>query len=134
VLWDEAVTPALMNDTDGAPLPGQSTGHASEETGVQQYAWRDAWVIAPRGDFDLCSITPLADALADAIERHSKVVLDASDITFADSTLLNLLILTHQAGSLRVAAPSTQLQRLFKITGVDSYLYLRDTVDEAATS
>ncbi|MGA5171165.1 MULTISPECIES: STAS domain-containing protein [Streptomyces] len=108
------------------------SGHASDGTGVQQYAWRDAWVIAARGDYDLYSITPLADALADAIEKHTKVVLDASGITFADSTLLNLLILTHQAGPLRVAAPSNQVQRLLKITGVDAYLHVRDTVDDAA--
>ncbi|MER5296373.1 STAS domain-containing protein, partial [Streptomyces pharetrae] len=69
-----------------------------------------------------------------AVEAHPKVVLDASGITFADSTLLNLLILTHQAGTLRVAAPSQQLQRLCEITAVDTVLEIRQTVDDAATS
>ncbi|MFE5634012.1 STAS domain-containing protein [Streptomyces sp. NPDC056543] len=101
---------------------------------MQQYAWRDAWVIVARGEYDMGSITPLADALADAIEKHPRVVLDASGITFADSTMLNLLIVTHQAGALRVAAPAPQVQRLLKITGVDAYLQVRDTVDDAAIS
>ncbi|MGI5358782.1 STAS domain-containing protein [Streptomyces sp. CA-252508] len=134
MLWDEAVTPVLTNDADGAPLSGQSSGDTSDATGVRQYAWRDAWVVVARGDFDLCSITPVADALAGAVKRHAKVVLDASGITFADSTLLNLLISTHQAGTLRIAAPSTQMRRLLEITGVDAYLQVRDTVDHAALS
>ncbi len=62
------------------------------------------------------------------------MVLDASGVDFGDSALLNLLILTHQAGNLRVAAPPQQLQRLFEMTGVDTVLEIRETVDAAAVS
>ncbi|MGW8063982.1 STAS domain-containing protein [Streptomyces ziwulingensis] len=66
-------------------------------------------------------------------QGHAKVVLDASGITFADSVLLNLLILTHQAADLRVAAPTRQLRRLLRLTAVDSVLKVRATVEEAVT-
>ncbi|MER5832632.1 STAS domain-containing protein [Streptomyces sp. NPDC002130] len=132
--WDEAGMPALTRDTGAETLPERPTAPASEGAAVLQYEWRGAWVVIARGSYDMDSITPLADALAVAVRKHPKVILDASGITFADSTLLNLLILTHQAGTLRVVAPSAQLKRLCEITGVDSILQTRDSVDDAAVS
>ncbi|WP_338118896.1 STAS domain-containing protein [Streptomyces tendae] len=67
-----------------------------------------------------------------AAAEHSKVVLDASGFTFADSRLLNPLIPTHRTVDLRVAAPTRQLCRLLEITGVDALLTVRSTVEEAA--
>ncbi|MGA5363522.1 STAS domain-containing protein [Streptomyces purpurascens] len=131
---DEAVMPTPMNNAGGKPLPEQAAEQASQEPAVRQYEWHGAWVVAARGAYDMHSIKPLADALVTAARKLPKVVLDASGVTFADSTFLNLLILTHQAGTLRVVAPSPQLQRLCEITGVDSILEIRDTVDDAAAS
>jgi anti-anti-sigma factor len=125
---------ALTRGIGGEPLPGPAAVHASEGAAVPQYDWCGAWVVHARGSYDMDTITPLADALETAVRRHPKVILDASGITFADSTLLNLLILTHQAGTLRVVAPSPQLRRLCEITGVDGILEIRDTVDAAAAS
>ena len=132
--WDEAAKPALTSDTGGTPLPEKTTEHVSGGGAVRQYAWRGAWVVAAHGSYDMDSITPLADALETAARKHPKVILDASGVTFADSMLLNLLILTHQAGNLRVVAPSQQLRRLCEITGVDGLLEIRATVDDAAVS
>ncbi|AQS72428.1 STAS domain-containing protein [Streptomyces pactum] len=99
---------------------------------VAQYEGRGVRVVVARGSYDMHSITSLADALDTATREHRKVVLDASGITFADSTLLNLLILTHQATDLRVAAPTQQLRRVLELTGVDAVLTVRATVEEAA--
>ncbi|MEU5366531.1 STAS domain-containing protein [Streptomyces sp. NPDC005925] len=98
---------------------------------VVQYEWCGAWVVGARGSYDMQSITHLADALDTAAKRHAKVILDASGITFADSTLLNLLILTHQTADFRVAAPTAQLRRLLELTGVDTVLKVRATMEEA---
>ncbi len=49
---------------------------------------------------------------------------------FADSALLNLLIFTHQTGMLRIVTPSQQVRRLFGISGVDSVLEIRQTIEE----
>lgn len=99
---------------------------------VVQYEWDGVWVVRARGSCDMDTITRLADALDTAAKRHAKVILDASGISFADSTLLNLLIVTHQAADFRVAAPSQQLDRLLQLTGVDTVLKVRTTVEEAA--
>ncbi|MFF9455864.1 STAS domain-containing protein [Streptomyces flaveolus] len=103
-----------------------------DQTMVVQYEWCGAWVVGARGAYDMNSITSLADALDTAAKQHPKVVLDASGITFADSTLLNLLIHTHQAADFRVAAPPQQVTRLLELTGVDTVLKVRPTVEDAA--
>ncbi|WP_371241690.1 STAS domain-containing protein [Streptomyces pimonensis] len=123
----------------GEAVTGRSSGadgsrsQVLDQSAVVQYEWRGAWVVGARGSYDISSITPLADALGAAAKEHPRVVLDASGIAFADSTLLNLLILTHRAADLRVAAPPRQLQRLLQLTGVDTVLKVRATVEEAAT-
>ncbi|MFF9001299.1 STAS domain-containing protein [Streptomyces achromogenes] len=91
-----------------------------------------AWVVSARGSCDMQSITPLAEALGTAAKQHRKVVLDASGIVFGDSALLNLLILTHHEADLRVAAPAQQMRRLLELTGTDTLLKVRATVEEAA--
>ncbi|MFH8419239.1 STAS domain-containing protein [Streptomyces collinus] len=130
--WNEAGTPTLVSGR--GEKPGHGTAHASHTAGVQQYERSGASVIEARGSYDMDSITPLADALAVAARQYPKVILDASGITFADSTFLNLLILTHQAGTLRVVAPSQPVRRLCEITGVDQLLEIRGTIEEAAVS
>ncbi|MEU9645987.1 STAS domain-containing protein [Streptomyces sp. NPDC048188] len=120
---------AVTGCTDAADAGRtQDLGQAA----VAQYEWGGVCVVGASGSYDLYSITPLSEALDAAAREHSKVVLDASRITFADSTLLNLLILTQRAVDLRVAAPTQQLRRLLDVTGVDTLLKVRETVEEAA--
>lgn len=98
-----------------------------------QYELSGAWVVVARGDYDMNSMGPLADALQTAARKHSRVVLDASGVTFADSTFLNLLMHIHPMTSLRVAAPASQLKRVLEITGADTVLDIRDSVEDATT-
>ncbi|MEV6951034.1 STAS domain-containing protein [Streptomyces sp. NPDC051183] len=88
-------------------------------------------VIEARGEFDLSTVAPLSDALAEAARTHSRVVLDASGIRFGDSSLLNLLLRVHRTTDLRIAAPGHQLRNLFAITGADTVLVVRDSVRSA---
>lgn len=128
--WDEAVVPRVRSSAEEQCRPDRAGEHAMDAT-VIQYERRGAWVVAAHGSYDMHSITPLAAALDDAARKRAKVVLDASGIVFADSALLNLLMRTHRAGTLRVAAPRRQLRRLFELTGLDDVLQVRETVDDA---
>ncbi|GGS58234.1 hypothetical protein GCM10010206_20150 [Streptomyces cinerochromogenes] len=131
--WSEAVMPMLMSGDGGNQRAGQA-GDSGPVTAVQQREWRGAWVIAAHGSYDMHTTPPLADALDSAVRKHPKVILDASGIDFADSSFLNLLIVAHHTGTLRVAAPPAQLRRLFEITGTDTVLEVRETVHDAAAS
>src|SRR5690349_15039676 len=93
---DEEVT-RRSSGADGSRL------QVLDQAAVVQYDWCGVRVVGARGSYDSSSVTPLTDALATAARECSRVVLDASGVTFADSALLNLLILTRQATDLRVA-------------------------------
>ncbi|MFI2780287.1 STAS domain-containing protein [Streptomyces sp. ALB3] len=101
---------------------------------VEQYDCGEAWVVVAHGEYDMGTIAPLADALSAAAREHPKVVLDTSDVTFADSSFLNLLILAHRTTTLRLVAPGPQLRRLLEVSGVDFFLEVRATVEEAVAS
>ncbi|MEU3838780.1 STAS domain-containing protein [Streptomyces sp. NPDC028635] len=134
MVWDEAVVPTVASSTSATLLPEQTTGSVSHGAGVLQCDQHGAWVIEAHGDYDMQSIKPLADALDAAAKKYPKVILDASQVTFADSTFLNLLILTHQATALRLVAPSAPVRRLCAITAVDTLLEIRDTIEDATAS
>ncbi|MFD5450235.1 STAS domain-containing protein [Streptomyces sp. NPDC003470] len=109
-----------------------SRAQAPDQTVVVQYERCGARVVGARGSYDMYSVPPLADALDAAARECRRVVLDASGITFADSALVNLLVLTHHAADLRIAAPTQQVRRLLELTALDTVLKVRATVEEAA--
>ncbi|RST04281.1 anti-sigma factor antagonist [Streptomyces sp. WAC07149] len=88
-------------------------------------------VVAARGELDQDTLPSLEEALTAAADRHAVVVLDASSVTFGDSSFLNLLLRLHRLTELRVAAPGEQLLRLFALTGADTVLSLHPTVQDA---
>ncbi|MGC5363854.1 STAS domain-containing protein [Streptomyces sp. DT24] len=131
---NEAALSTRTSSTSGTLALKQFTAHTTYGPEPRQYEYCGAWVIAAAGEYDMGSIAPLQEALHNAARQYPKVVLEASAVTFADSTFLNLLILTHQTGTLRLVAPSAQVRRLCEITGVDSILDIRQTIEEATAS
>ncbi|MFJ6000455.1 STAS domain-containing protein [Streptomyces sp. NPDC092370] len=119
-------------DRDRQEPSDHLNGHAPGRAAVVQYELGGAWVVVAHGDYDMDSIGPLADALQTAAHKHSRVVLDASGVTFADSTFLNLLHI-HPMTSPRVAAPAPQLKRVLEITGADTVLDIRASVADATS-
>jgi len=90
-----------------------------------------ARVVAAGGDLDIENLGPLRQALETAAE-DPLVVLDASGITFADSSFLSVLLGVRQLTDLRIAGAPPQLLRLLEITGADRIIPLYGTVYEAA--
>ncbi|MFJ4964011.1 hypothetical protein EES43_27735 [Streptomyces sp. ADI96-02] len=88
-------------------------------------------VLAPAGDLDHDSLDPWRTAIDDAVTTHGGLVLDAGGITFADSAFLQVVIATHHAADLRIAALPPGVRRLFAVVGVDTFLNLYATVDDA---
>lgn len=129
---DEAVTPRCADGAGGDRAGERGVVSLLERAAVTQYEGHGARVVVPRGSYDIESIDPLAAVLATASAEHRTIVLDASGITFADSALLNLLIVTRKKADLRLAAPTPQLQRILEITGVDTIVKVRATVEDAA--
>ncbi|MFF8973667.1 STAS domain-containing protein [Streptomyces sp. NPDC014995] len=120
-------------DRDRQEPSAHLNGHAPGRAAVVQYELGGAWVVVAHGDYDMNSMGPVADALQTAARKHSRVVLDASGVTFADSTFLNLLLHIHPMTSLRVAGPTPQFKRVLEITGADTVLDVRDSVADATS-
>ena len=81
-----------------------------------------------RGEVDLHT----APKVEDAIERASRaddvgaVVVDVGGVAFMDSTALSTLMrskdsLQQRGISLRLAAPSKAVERIFSVTGFEDY-------------
>ncbi|MFD8309072.1 STAS domain-containing protein [Streptomyces sp. NPDC059690] len=123
----------MATPDDDSTLFPQFNEHIPMQIGVVQYERGGAWVVVAHGAYDLHSIGQLADALETAAAKHARVVLDASGVAFADSSFLNLLLSTHRMTDLRVAGPTPQLRRVLEMTGADTVLDIRATVDDAVT-
>jgi anti-anti-sigma factor len=92
-------------------------------------------VISVTGELDLVSADGLR-AQVTAAEPGSSIVLDLSAVDFCDSSGLRALVdadLQTRAcgGSLRLVAPGAAVVRLFELTGVDGFLTVFPTLDDA---
>ncbi|MFJ9054761.1 STAS domain-containing protein [Streptomyces sp. NPDC102409] len=88
-------------------------------------------LVVAEGDLDVESARPLQERLERAAADHDAIVLEASGVTFADSSFLNLLLRTTQAAPLRIAAASAPVRRLLEVTGADQVLRVHPDVDAA---
>ncbi|MBO0914598.1 STAS domain-containing protein [Streptomyces laculatispora] len=95
---------------------------------------RGALVLAVTGDLDIDNVTPLGAALESAAaDSDGPVVVDLSDVSFADSTTVNVLLQgqTLLGPRLRLAEPSPFMERLIGVLGLDSVLPVFPSVTEA---
>ncbi|MFJ3883777.1 STAS domain-containing protein [Streptomyces rubrogriseus] len=97
-----------------------------------------AFVVAVAGEIDVDAVNELQEAMALALRTNAAMtVVDLSETEFADSSLLNLLLVAQQKHAaegrpLAVAGPfRPTVTRLFKITGTADHLPLVGTVDAA---
>jgi anti-sigma B factor antagonist len=93
-------------------------------------------VIAVRGEVDLHTAPKLQYALERAAETNGTVVVDLSGVAFMDSTALSALVrskenLEKQRASLRLAAPSQAVERIFSVTGFRDYFDIFPSRDAA---
>ncbi|MFD3808543.1 STAS domain-containing protein [Streptomyces sp. NPDC058611] len=77
-------------------------------------------VIECSGEFDQGTLHPLKAAAAEAAADPDvrRIVLDVSKVAFADSSMLNVMVMLLRSGRLALAGPvPVQLDRLMEITG-----------------
>jgi anti-sigma B factor antagonist len=83
-------------------------------------------VIAVHGEVDLHTAPKFRSAIERAAQMNGIVVVDMSGVAFMDSTALSALVrskdyLQEQGTSLRLAAPSRAVERIFSVTGFQDY-------------
>jgi anti-sigma B factor antagonist len=92
-----------------------------------------AVAVTLRGEHDLNSRPVVAEALARACER-ANVLVDLSECSFIDSTIIGVLVAAFQAQSERggrlelVIPPGTQaILRVAKIAGLPTFMVIHET-------
>ncbi|MFD3682816.1 STAS domain-containing protein [Streptomyces sp. NPDC058613] len=93
-------------------------------------------VIRCVGDFDQDTLDPLTHACTNAADDPGvrRIVLDVTEVAFADSSMLNLMVRMLRTGRLVVAGPvPPRLGRLLDLTQVRAVLPTADGIDAART-
>ncbi|MDG9709402.1 anti-sigma factor antagonist [Streptomyces sp. DH10] len=93
----------------------------------------------PAGEIDHHTGDQLRPALDVSDTPRPRIVIDMRQVTFIDSSAINILIAAHQAvtatgGWLRLAVPAGSVMRTLPIVGVDTLIDCRPTLREALTN
>lgn len=89
-------------------------------------------VVVLSGEFDIDSVGPLAEVLADAAREGVRRVVDIARVTFADSSLLNTLLAGDREDHLVLAGPvPEQFAELLRLFDAEAELEIAPTLAEA---
>lgn len=93
-------------------------------------------VVAVAGEIDHQTGGSLREALEPPQGAAPRVVVDLGDVTFMDSSGINILIAVHSAlaesgGWLRLAGAAPGVLRVIQLVGIDGFIDCRPTVQQA---
>jgi anti-anti-sigma factor len=103
------------------------TSHAGDEVVLVQV----------RGELDAHTVRGFEQTLNDLLAQgHSRLVLDASQMSFISSAGLRAVMSAQReagqlGGQLRICGLNAQARRVFEIAGVEQFLNLSETRQEA---
>ncbi|GAA2733194.1 STAS domain-containing protein [Streptomyces nogalater] len=112
-------------------------GHRPEPLEVVSTAADGVSVVTVSGEIDHTSVDPLVQALdTGALGTRPRVVIDMRDVTFMDSSGINVLLaarldLASTGGWLRLAGPRDSVMRTLEIVGVDTLIPCYPSLREA---
>src|SRR5437016_2518779 len=114
------------------------------QPGIQEERTEDMTLVALSGEIDLSARDALERTIAAALDRGRPVVVDLSQTTLLDSTILGVLVAGHQEARNRAvdlamvvgAGQSAVVRNALRITGVDRVIDVhadRDSAHAAVT-
>jgi anti-anti-sigma factor len=92
------------------------------------------WRVALRGEHDVATAPEVEAALADIAQRGADVIIDLSEATFADSSILQAILRYATAPGesfVIVALPETLPHHLLDLTAVAQLVPVCDSRDDA---
>ncbi|MFJ4467598.1 STAS domain-containing protein [Streptomyces sp. NPDC089424] len=112
--------------------PAQRPGHLSVTTTTAE----GIHVLTVAGEIDHHSGEALRQALDFPSAPRLRAVIDLHQVTFMDSSGINILLAAHQTltasdGWLRLAAPTEPVLRTLQIVGIDTIIDCRPTLNSA---
>ncbi|MET9119136.1 STAS domain-containing protein [Streptomyces longwoodensis] len=115
-------------DTEQVAQVGGLTVVATATDGIR--------VVSPAGEIDHDTAQTLRQALDVTSIAQPRIVVDLRQVTFMDSAGVHILFAAHQAvseagGWIRLAAPTSAVQRVLHLVGIDSLIPFRPTLRDA---
>jgi len=113
------------------------SAHDQPVAGVSEI--RGAVVVRLTGELDLYNAPALREALLELVAQSPRrLVLDLTDVSFMDSTVLGALVeVRARLGSpdgLVLAAPALETRRALAVSGLDRHFEVSETVEGALDS
>ncbi|WP_327726291.1 STAS domain-containing protein [Streptomyces sp. NBC_00487] len=121
-----------MTDTQGAARSGRLS---ADHTAIG-----DIRVVILRGEIDHVVKDVLSEALLSCDSAGPpRTVVNLSDVTFMDSSGINVLVAAHQKvsaaqGWLRIAGAQESVLRVLQLVGLDEVIACHPTVEQAVTA
>jgi anti-sigma B factor antagonist len=97
----------------------------------------DATIVCLAGEIDLYNAEAVLNALRKACSGAGAVVVDLSDVDFADSTMIGVLLEARsrlEGRPLKLVGPPPQVVRVLEVCGVDGRLPIYATVADALSA
>ncbi|MBO2465263.1 STAS domain-containing protein [Actinomadura violacea] len=93
-------------------------------------------LVRVQGDIDVVSRARFEEALFEVVDAGEPMVVDMRQVTFCDSTGLNAIVAANRragehGGTVALVALPPRVQRVFRITGIDKFVPIYDTLREA---
>ncbi|MEU2228483.1 STAS domain-containing protein [Streptomyces sp. NPDC018347] len=121
---------------EGEMVNAEHTARPAGLSAVATVADGGVRVVTLAGEIDHHTGDTLRQALDATGVRRPRIVVDLGQVTFMDSSGINILIAAHRAlteagGWLRLAAPGESVKRILTLVGVDSVIDCHDTLSAA---
>ncbi|MFD8373524.1 STAS domain-containing protein [Streptomyces sp. NPDC059688] len=120
-----------MTDTEKSEQPGRLSIVATTADGIR--------VLTPAGEIDHHTGDALRQALDFSATAEPRIVVDLQQVTFMDSSGINLLIAAHSArgeagGWLRLAGAPAPVLRVLEMVGLNTFIDCHTSLEEALTA
>jgi anti-anti-sigma factor len=114
----------------------------ADDEGLAHFAVKpnhECAMVQASGEIDIATSPRLSEALLVAVDHCPRVVVDMREVTFLDSTGLNVLVSGyHHArgrdGDLALVGPAGIVRNALHVTGLHKLLTIRDSVEDAVTA
>lgn len=105
----------------------RTTPSSADATTIEVQTQRTSVVVHVAGEFDIGTLPILKQALSRARHADADVLLDLSDVTFADASSLGVLMdarsaLAERGHTMSIVNPARVVSRLLSITGLTPLL------------
>ena len=97
-------------------------------------------VVYPHGEIDVCNISELQREMTDLLGKGiTNIVLNLSQVSYMDSSGIGMIAFDHVKAdrnekSLKLASVTEDVLQVLNIIGLDTFLNIYDTEEEAIAS